>query len=151
MGEDWSREEVEATVADYFDMLNNELRGLDYNKTDHRRRLARLLNARSDRAIERKHQNISAVLIVLGFPYVAGYKPLRNYQQLLYDIVSSRLENNHSLVDIVRVQVEQPATMPVVDDILAALVDPRPLPTDRSVTMLHPYTSYQRYDMASTT
>ncbi len=35
MGEDWSQEEVEATVADYFDMLNKDLRGQDYNKTKH--------------------------------------------------------------------------------------------------------------------
>ncbi len=79
---------------------------------------------RSDGAIERKHQNISAILIELGFPYISGYKPLRNYQRLLYDIVLSRLDNNQPLVDIVRVQVAQPATVPVMDNILAALVDP---------------------------
>lgn len=124
MGEDWSREEVEATVADYFDMLDKELRSLEYSKAEHRRRLAALLNMRSNGAIERKHQNISAVLIELGFPYVTGYKPLMNYQQLLYTVVSSRLESNQSLVDIVRAHVDQPAAMPAVDDILAALVDP---------------------------
>lgn len=131
MGEDWSREEVEATIADYFDMLGKELRGLEYNKTEHRRRLALLLNKRSDGAIERKHQNISAILIKLGFPYVSGYKPLKNYQQLLYGVVSGRLENNPALVDIVRVQVEQPATVPVVDNILESLVDPpTPVPLE---------------------
>jgi hypothetical protein len=124
MGENWSREEVEATVADYLSMLDKELRGLEYNKTEHRRRLSERLNMRSDGAIERKHQNISAILIELGFPYVAGYKPLRNYQQLLYDVVSNRLDNNQSLEDIVRVQVTQPAIIPVIDNILEALVDP---------------------------
>ena len=124
MGEDWSHEEVEATVADYFGMLGKELRGLEYNKTEHRHRLAGLLSVRSDRAIERKHQNISAVLIKLGFPYISGYKPLGNYQQLLYDAVSSRLENNQTLVDVVRGQIDQPAAIPVIVDILAALVDP---------------------------
>ncbi len=124
MGEDWSREEVETTAADYFAMLDKQLRGLEYNKTEHRRRLAGILNTRSHGAIERKHQNISAILIKLGFPYVIGYKPLRNYQQLLYDVVSNRLENNQPLVDIVRFQVHQPASMPVMDDILAALVNP---------------------------
>jgi len=87
---------------------------------------------RSDGAIERKHQNISAILIELGFPYIAGYKPLRNYQQLLFDVVSGRLENNQTLVDLVQVQVDQPAAMPIVDDILAALVDaPAPDPLQR--------------------
>ena len=82
MGDFWSHEEVEAIVADYFKMLDNELRGIHYNKTEHRRALSILLNTRSDGSIERKHQNISAVLIDQGFPYIAGYKPLRNYQQL---------------------------------------------------------------------
>jgi hypothetical protein len=124
MGEDWSREEVEATVADYLSMLDQDLRGFEYNKTEHRRHLSDLLNMRSDGAIERKHQNISAILIELGFPYISGYKPLRNYQRLLYDVVLSRLDNNQPLVDIVRVQVAQPATVPTMDNILAALVDP---------------------------
>ena len=78
MAEDWSRAEVEATVADYFDMLDHELRGRGYNKSAHRRRLAALLNHRTDGAVERKHQNINAILIELGFVYVVGYKPLRN-------------------------------------------------------------------------
>jgi hypothetical protein len=124
MSEDWSRIEAEATVADYFDMLDKELHGLEYNKTTHRHDLIRLLNGRSDGAIERKHQNISAVLIKMGFPYIAGYKPLKNYQQLLFNIVSDRLKDNKNLVNFVGVQVEQPAVVPSIDDILAALVEP---------------------------
>jgi len=124
MGDDWSREEVEATVADYFCMLDKELRGLKYNKTEHRRHLSGLLSMRSDGAIERKHQNISAVLIKLVFPYIPGYKPLRNYQQILYDVVARRLNKDKALVDFVQFQVNKPATMPTLDDILAALVDP---------------------------
>jgi len=122
--DDWSREEVDATVADYFDMLDQGLRGNDYNKSAHRRRLSTRLNARSDAAIERKHQNISAILIELGFVYIAGYKPLRNYQRLLYESVSSRLAGSHALTDYVHAQVSAPATVPQVDDILNALVDP---------------------------
>jgi len=123
MADDWSREEVEATVADYFDMLEQELRGRDCNKSEHRRRLAGLLGGRTDGAIERKHQNISAILIKLGFVYMSGYKPLRNYQQLLLEAVSGRLENSQSLVDLVRAQVAEPAPVPSVADILAALVE----------------------------
>ena len=99
--QDWSREEVEATIADYFEMLGKELMSVAYSKNEHRHCLASQLNARSDGAIERKHQNISAILIELGFPYIAGYKPLRNYQQLLYEIVSDRLKNSPGLVEIV--------------------------------------------------
>jgi hypothetical protein len=124
IGTDWTQEEVEATAADYFDMLNKELRGEEYNKTTHRRQLSRLLNNRSDGAIERKHQNISAILIRLGFPYISGYKPLKNYQQLLFEVVSDRLQNNRQIIDLVKIQVEQPAEIPTVDDILRVLVDP---------------------------
>jgi hypothetical protein len=133
MSLDWSREEVEATVADYFDMLLAELSGIAYSKAEHRRGLSRLLNGRSDGAVERKHQNISAVLIRLRFPYITGYKPLGNYQRLLCEVVAGRLEGNHRLSRIVGSQVNQPATLPTVDDILASLVSPpRPIVmTDR--------------------
>jgi len=124
MGDDWSREEVEATVTEYFCMLDKELRGIKYSKTQHRQRLSRLLNNRTDGAIERKHQNISAVLIKLHFPYVPGYKPLRNYQRILYYTVSDRLNKDRELIDYVQVQINQPATVPTLDDILAVLVDP---------------------------
>jgi hypothetical protein len=122
MGNDWSHEEVEAIVADYFDMMNLELRGLNCNKTEHRHALSGFLNDRSDGSIEHKHQNISAVLNRLGFPSIIGYKPLGNYQQLLYDVVSNRLKYNTNLVNLVREQVNEPAIIPEIDDILASLV-----------------------------
>jgi hypothetical protein len=127
MAVDWSRAEVAATVAEYFDMLEQELRGVAYSKSEHRRRLAQFLNGRTHGAIERKHQNISAILIELGFVYIAGYKPLKNYQQLLFESVADRLDRSQALQDIVRVEVSAPAPVPTIDDILAALVDP-PVP-----------------------
>jgi len=123
-GQNWSREEVEATVADYFEMLGKELKGLRYNKAEHNRSLARLLDSRSHGSIERKHQNISAVLIHLGFPYISGYKPLGNYQHLLYEVVAGRLKNSSDLIQLVENQVNQPARLPDIDDILSSLVDP---------------------------
>lgn len=42
-----------------------------------------MLNGRSPGAIEFKHANISAILIEIGFPYLDGYKPRGNYQELL--------------------------------------------------------------------
>lgn len=98
MARDWSRLEVEATVADYFDMLAAELRGEPYNKSEHRRGLKPLLDDRSDSAIERKHQNISAILLELGERPILGYRPLSNYQQLLYDVVAERVAGESDLV-----------------------------------------------------
>ena len=52
---DWSRDEVEATVGDYFAMLRDELAGLRVNKSEHNERLRRLLRNRSKGSVEFKH------------------------------------------------------------------------------------------------
>lgn len=44
---DWSRLEVEATVADYFDMFESELRGEPYKNAEHNRPLRALLDDRA--------------------------------------------------------------------------------------------------------
>lgn len=126
MAGDWSRLEVEATVADYVTMLESEIRGEHYNKAEHRRALQPLLDGRSAGAIERKHQNISAVLIDLGYPYIDGYKPLFNYQQLLFDVVEERLRTDGELTRLVEADVERPPPAPEVEDVLSTLVEPPP-------------------------
>ena len=62
MAEAWSDAEVRATVADYLDMLRAEVAGEPYSKAKHRAELRTRLIARTDAAVEFKHQNISAVL-----------------------------------------------------------------------------------------
>jgi hypothetical protein len=119
MGADWSREEVEATVADYFAMLHAELAGVHYVKAEHRRRLIGLLDGRSEGAIERKHMNISAVLRTVGHPFIDGYKPYGNYQALLEEVVLDRLDRNHDLRVLVENLALQPVKAPRVDDILS--------------------------------
>lgn len=131
MSEDWSREEVEATVASYLDMLDQELRGVSFNKSVARRQLRALLNRRSEGAIERKHQNVSAILIELGFPYVRGYKPLSNYQRLLYEVVRGRLFASPGVVEAARSRAERPILKPPrVADFLDRLVE-RPEPAEQ--------------------
>lgn len=88
---DWSRAEVDLIVADYFAMLRCDLFGTPYSKTDHREALSPLLDDRSKGSIEFKHQNISAVMVTLGLPYIDGYKPRGNFQSLLADAVSEYL------------------------------------------------------------
>jgi hypothetical protein len=116
--------EVEAATADYFAMLAKEIRGEGYSKTAHRRALAPLLIQRSDGSIERKHQNISAVLISLGYPYISGYKPLGNYQRLLAEVVTGRVVSDRSLAATVSQAVAQAASVPLVSDILGIVEDP---------------------------
>lgn len=81
----WTRREVEAIADDYLSMLASELAGTPYNKAAHRRALKQKLNGRSDQSIEFKHANISAALLEAGYPYIAGYKPRSNYQQLMVE------------------------------------------------------------------
>lgn len=109
----WSQEEVEVAVADYLKMLEKELRGEPFNKAERNRNLQTLLNHRSRAAIEKKHQNISAVLIDLGYPYVDGYKPLRNYQELLYSVVERQLFGATDLEAAITEIVEQMVTAPL--------------------------------------
>jgi hypothetical protein len=55
-------------------MLTAEPQGQHYSKAAHRRALRPLLDPRrTDSAIEFKHQNISAVMLGLGLPYICGY------------------------------------------------------------------------------
>lgn len=93
----WSNIEVELIVADYFNMLSAELKGEAYSKAEHRRYLHPLLSKRSDGSIEFKHQNISAVLINLGKPYIKGYLPRYNYQGILNTKVVEYLNLNFGL------------------------------------------------------
>jgi hypothetical protein len=49
------------------------------------------LSGRSDKSVEYKHANISAVLVSMGLPYIDGYKPRANFQGLLAQAVESYL------------------------------------------------------------
>lgn len=82
----WTLDEVEAVVADYFAMLEAELLARKYSKAAHNRTLQARIG-RSAGSIEFKHQNISAVLINFRQPFIPGYLPRQNYQQLLERIV----------------------------------------------------------------
>jgi hypothetical protein len=125
VAEDWSTTEVAATVADYLAMLEHELRGEPYNKRDHNRRLQALLNDRSPGAIEFKHQNISAVMIELGFPYIDGYKPRGNYQELLRAEVQIQLTENAGVERVTEAVVAAAATQPsITADPAEIFVDP---------------------------
>jgi hypothetical protein len=107
-GKDWSADEVRLIVADYFTMLELELLGKAYNKSQHRKTLSPQLGGRSEGSIEFKHANISAVLAGQGLPYVEGYKPRGNYQALLAQEVETFLDRNPSFL-------EQLASAPTVN------------------------------------
>lgn len=131
MAKHWSDSEVEAAVTDYFRMLRLELTGHKYNKTEHRRALMEQLNNRSDGSVELKHQNISAVLIEMGIPYIDGYKPRFNYQRsLLPAAVAAFLENNPQFQQLFAADSEATPQIPTVEDLLSAWEAP-PKPEER--------------------
>lgn len=122
-GEDWSRLEVEACVADYLTMLTLELNGQRYSKTQHANVLLQKLDGRSRQSAEFKHCNISAVMLALGFPYIDGYKPRGNFQGALLEAAEAQIQANIALQDAAQAAVLRPAATvaQAVDD--AAWVD----------------------------
>lgn len=113
---DWSREEVEAIVADYLQMLTLELAGQSFNKAEHRRHLQTKLNNRSEGSIEFKHCNITAAMLDLGFPPLSGYKPRSNYQGLLAIAAEEQVRGKATLDQAALAAVQQPAVMPTQID-----------------------------------
>lgn len=99
MSIDWTEKEVEIIIADYFKMLQQELDKEKYNKSFHRGLILPMLNKRSEGSVEFKHQNISAVLAEVGIPFIKGYKPRFNYQQLLADEVLKYISNNKQVLE----------------------------------------------------
>jgi hypothetical protein len=79
----WTEREIEEVVAAYFALLSAELRGERPSKVAIVRQLQTVLPARSSGSIERKMQNVSAILDERAFAWIDGYKPLSHYQSAL--------------------------------------------------------------------
>ncbi len=90
---DWSAGELDLIVADYFTMLEAEFTAQKINKTEHRRILMTHID-RTDASIEFKHRNISAVLSLLGLPWIDGYLPAWNFQAAIADAIDRFLGRN---------------------------------------------------------
>jgi hypothetical protein len=111
-------------------MLSLELTGQKYNKSAHRRAVLQKLDNRSEGSVELKHQNISAILIELGAPWINGYKPMGNYQALLLEIVTERLLSDGEFDAAATNAVERPAVAPAIVDFAGLVVSP---PTVRRI------------------
>lgn len=92
-GRDWTESEIDAAVASYFAMLSDDIAGRSFNKAEQNRALQAII-PRNRGSIEFKHQNISAVMLGLGQPWITGYKPKANFQNALVDGVLRWLEAN---------------------------------------------------------
>jgi len=131
-GTDWSTAELDAIVADYFEMLRAEQARQPYNKTAHRKALMADIH-RSDGSIEFKHQNISAVLTQLGLPRINGYKPAWNFQGAIADAIWRFLKTQPDPV---------PYALPPsagLSDPALLFVEPPPAPPPMSATAKRAY------------
>ena len=131
-------------------MLGAEVVGEHFNKTEHRNQLMPRLSGRTPAAVERKHQNISAILREEGRPFVDGYKPLGNYQGALRDEVMRFLQEHPEFDRLIdRIEGELPVTSSL------ALPDPRDAfvdPPDREEIIVSKRTGVRKppvfYDFA---
>ncbi|HEV2324065.1 MAG TPA: hypothetical protein VGS10_08940 [Terracidiphilus sp.] len=96
IGKPWRDDELDAIVADYFDMLSADLAGRSYVKSRHSAALMARIG-RTHRSVEFKHQNISAVLDELGMPWIPGYIPKRNYQNAIFDAIDRYLSSHQEV------------------------------------------------------
>lgn len=124
---DWKDDEIALIVVDYFEMLKMEITRIPFIKAQRNRALQEK-TGRSRGSIERKHQNISAVLEKLGMPWIDGYKPLEHFQDALIDEIDhhvSRLnfsdleapkQNVNDLSEAAGLFFEQPPTMNVANE-----------------------------------
>ena len=98
VGKDWGDDEIDAIVADYFAMLQFERSGQAYVKAHHRKVLMDEIG-RTNRSVEFKHMNISAVLRELGLPTIRGYKPKYNFQNAIFGAIDRYLSANLGVLD----------------------------------------------------
>lgn len=100
---------------------------LRYTKAEHRRALKPKLSKRSEGAIEYKHQNVSAVWIELGLPYILGYKPAFNYQHQLKKVVLSYLAGHQHLLNEIGQEAEKAGNdKPQLETTWHQILDPDP-------------------------
>jgi hypothetical protein len=113
IGTNWQDDELDAIVADYFDMLAADLAGRPYVKLRHSEALMARVG-RTHRSVEFKHQNISAVLDVLGLPWIPGYKPKRNFQNAIFGAIERYLTEHP---DILQIVPKSPPAPPVPEQV----------------------------------
>jgi hypothetical protein len=139
MTDSWSKIEVALIVADYFDMLIKELNRIPFKKADHRRQILPILHNRSEGSIEFKHQNISAILINLGRPYINGYLPRYNYQNLLEVEVKDYLIHHSEIESYFQQFVEKDIIKPQTGLDFERIIVPPP----ETISVTEPKVLYQ--------
>ena len=99
MAIDWTDEENDLIVAEYFAMFADDVAERPYNKAAHNRRIQKA-TGRSHGSVEWKHRNISAVLQGMNEDWIPGYVPAFNFQTVpLTEAVQRWLERNPAWIE----------------------------------------------------
>lgn len=131
-GQPWTESEIELTIVAYFEMLEMQLAGHGFTKTEIVRRLQHSIPVRNARAIEAKFQNVSAVLDEAGIGWIDGYIPLAHYQHALKDAVLQTLQRETGVREAIAAY--ESATLPAPSTRRQATEDVLvPVPHDRSI------------------
>ena len=138
----WTDDENDLLVADYFRMLAADLGGRNYNKAGHARQLKDRLENRSQKAIDYKRRNLSAVLQGLGDTWLQGCSPAYHFQASLEDAVTRWLTHHPDWLDSV------PATEP--DDAAPIPVESPPTLSNSPLPQGHERVSQiaEKFDVA---
>lgn len=83
----WNELEINATIKEYFNLLEEQENEHQVNKAAVYRALSEKFPNRSPKSFEFKFQNISAILYEEKMPYLNGLLPRKNYQNLLRILV----------------------------------------------------------------
>jgi hypothetical protein len=78
-GSNWTDDENDLIVADYFAMLAEEIDGCLFVKSHHNAAIVAATGLTRG-SVERKYMNVSAVLVRLGLPRIKGFVPAVNAQ-----------------------------------------------------------------------
>lgn len=89
-GLEWTAEEIDSIVEDYFALRSKFLHKEKYVKADYYR-TSEEKTGRTRKSVEYKYRNISATLERLSLPWIQGCSPLHNFQSELLRSVEKRV------------------------------------------------------------
>jgi hypothetical protein len=127
VGKDWGDDELDAIVADHFEMLIAQRAGRPVVKSHHAHALMEKIG-RTHRSVEFKHMNISAVLRELGLPTIQGYKPKLNIQQAIFGAIDRHLTANPGLLQMAPVLLDAASQPSGMFETAAVFEEPPPQP-----------------------
>lgn len=142
-GANWPDSQNDLIVAEYFEIDRIQRADEPINKAERYRQLGTLIS-RSPKSVERKLQNVSAVLDELEMDWATGLKPWGNFQQSLVNAVERYLEYNPVVVFGPPVAV-LPDTSELVEEAPPPKGQPKP-PLDRKLERIARKFNYAERD-----